>query len=100
MPLNGYSMRPHDTQCRGPWPVPSDELGTCYYDQWVEPGQFRRVPGSPDRLALIIGACDEQDSHQHDRTIKWLVLVNDQLKTVHLSDIGEWWLVYPVPNTA
>ena len=91
--------RPSDSQCKGPWPVQnigSDEI--AYYDQWVEPGQFRRTHWNT--LALVVGALDEQDEHQHDRTIPWLVLVNDRLVTMFLGDLGEWWLVYPLPEQA
>ena len=89
-------MRPHDTQCKGPWPVRDSGV---YYDQWVEPGQLRQIAGK-SIIALVIGACDEQDPHQHDRTISWLVLFNDRIHRVSLSEIGEWWLVYPVPVEA
>jgi len=92
--------RPSNSQCKGPWPINSDTGEVLYYDQWVEPGQYRRIPGSPDKLALVIGATDEQDEHQHDRTVMWLVLVGDRIKEEWLSDIGEWWLVYPVPGEA
>lgn len=87
-------MRPADTECKGPWPVPNSHL---YYDQWVEPGQIRQTG---DRLALVIGPTDDQDDREHDRTIKWLLLSNDRLITEFLSEIGEWWLVYPTPGEA
>ena len=86
--------KPRDSECKGPWSVPNSPL---YYDQWVEPGQVRQAG---DNLALVIGATDEQDRCQHDRTIKWLVLVNDRLVTEYLSEIGEWWLVHPAPSGA
>jgi len=84
------------TRCGGPWTANVNDEHLQWYDEWVEPGQLRRQP-KQDSIALVIGPMDDQDRHQHDRTVRWLLLMDDRLIAKSLQEIGDWWLVHPTP---
>lgn len=96
-------MRPPNTQCvQGPWlrrvtykPGHEPAHITASYDEWVEPGQWRVARG---QFYLTIGPTRVQDPLQHDRTIRWLILIDDRIESWYLSDVGSGWLVSPHPG--
>jgi hypothetical protein len=68
------------------------------HDEWVESGQWRVTKAGTS--LLVIGPDEQQDPHQHDRTISWYVLADMRLRLMSLSEVGDAWLVYPSPDEA